>query len=337
MGRRARIRIAAALVALTASAAGAQAGPLATAAGAAGPPAGQVARQAGPSCDGLASAPQPAYGWPVKPFHRQHPVRGYFGDPRIGGRPKGSVKAFHFGVDVSAPDGAAVYATTDGVARLERPGVVSIRRADGFSVFAYWHIEPAVHGGQRVTAYRTVIGHISEGWGHVHFAEYRGGVYLNPLRPGAMGPYRDRTCPAFGELRFERDGVAVAADSLSGRLDIVVSAYDMPARSAPAPWHELPVTPALLRWRILGSDGSVAVPWRSSYDVRETLPGVPYSAIYSDDTEQNRPNRAGHYRFVLARGFATASLAPGDYAVQALALDTHGNSARSSWPLVIGR
>ena len=38
------------------------------------------------------------YGWPVRPFDRQHPVRGFFGDPRIEGR----VRQFHFGVDVSA-------------------------------------------------------------------------------------------------------------------------------------------------------------------------------------------------------------------------------------------
>ena len=43
-----------------------------------------------------------SYGWPVKPFDVQHPVRGFFCDPRIGA--KGS-KAFHFGIDVSAPDG----------------------------------------------------------------------------------------------------------------------------------------------------------------------------------------------------------------------------------------
>ena len=40
-----------------------------------------------------------SYGWPVKPFDEQHPVRGFFCDPRIGA--KGS-KALHFGVDVSA-------------------------------------------------------------------------------------------------------------------------------------------------------------------------------------------------------------------------------------------
>ena len=41
---------------------------------------------------GALAAPQPdptpepssqgPFGYPVKPFHREHPVRGYFGDPR---------------------------------------------------------------------------------------------------------------------------------------------------------------------------------------------------------------------------------------------------------------
>ena len=61
-----------------------------------------------------AAAATPAYGWPVKPFHRQHPIRGSFGDPRIGGRSH----SFHFGVDVSCPDGTPVYATITGRAYI---------------------------------------------------------------------------------------------------------------------------------------------------------------------------------------------------------------------------
>src|SRR5438270_6544300 len=58
------------------------------------------------------------YGWPVKPFHQEHPVRGNLGDPRtvfltpptpesvlVGG---GSF-SFHQGVDISAPNGTAAY------------------------------------------------------------------------------------------------------------------------------------------------------------------------------------------------------------------------------------
>src|ERR1700730_14677417 len=33
------------------------------------------------SCDRLSAGPF-AYHWPIKPFDRQHPIRGDFGDPR---------------------------------------------------------------------------------------------------------------------------------------------------------------------------------------------------------------------------------------------------------------
>ena len=49
------------------------------------------------------SAPYP---WPLEPFDRQHPVRGFLNDPRIAD----ASHAFHFGIDISAPDGTAVYA-----------------------------------------------------------------------------------------------------------------------------------------------------------------------------------------------------------------------------------
>jgi murein DD-endopeptidase MepM/ murein hydrolase activator NlpD len=52
-----------------------------------------------------------SYGWPVKPFDQQHPVRGFFGDPRIGAA---GGTSFHFGIDVSAADGTSVFAVTAG-------------------------------------------------------------------------------------------------------------------------------------------------------------------------------------------------------------------------------
>src|SRR5512133_1767736 len=39
-----------------------------------------------------------AYGWPVKPFDRQHPVRANLDDPRIGHE---GGTSFHFGIDIS--------------------------------------------------------------------------------------------------------------------------------------------------------------------------------------------------------------------------------------------
>jgi Peptidase family M23 len=202
----------------------------------------------------------------VKPFHRQHPVRGYFGDPRVGPDPDGTIhRTFHFGVDVSAPDGTPVYATASGIAAANslHRDVVRIVRGDGVE-FSYWHISPRVRPGQRVVAYETVIGRIEAGWGHVHFSEMRSGVFVNPLRPGAMGPYQDETCPFAKQVRFEHDGERLQAGSLAGHADIVIGALDPPAVSAPTPWRDLPVTPALVRWRIVAQAGRVIQPWQSA-------------------------------------------------------------------------
>ena len=135
-----------------------------------------------------------AYAWPVKPFRQQHPVRGFFGDPRIAN--DGESRQFHFGIDISAPNGTAVYATLTGTASIHplHETTILIDGNEGVE-FSYWHVVPSLRSGQRVVAYRTVIGHIEEPYGHVHFSEARRGRYLNPLRPGALGPYEDSTRP----------------------------------------------------------------------------------------------------------------------------------------------
>jgi len=61
--------------------------------------------------------------WPLKPFDRQHPVRGLFGDPRIGD--KGG-KSFHFGVDVSGLDGTAVYGVNGGRVSIDGENITVV-------------------------------------------------------------------------------------------------------------------------------------------------------------------------------------------------------------------
>src|SRR4051812_19979775 len=79
----------------------------------------------GPGFDEVVSAPYP---WPVKPFDRQHPVRAFFNDPRIAD----ASHAFHFGIDVAAPDGTAVYAVTPGKVFIEDHGhAVAVQAPDG--------------------------------------------------------------------------------------------------------------------------------------------------------------------------------------------------------------
>jgi hypothetical protein len=289
------------------------------------------------SCShGGASTGSASYGWPVKPFRVQHPVRGYFGDPRIGDTGHGISTTFHFGVDVSAPDGTPVYATVSGRIAFHpvHPDVVRILAGDGLE-FSYWHVVPAVQTGEYAIAYRTVIGRIENGWGHVHFSEQRSGVFLNPLRPGAMGPYADGTCPRIKAVRFARNGYRLAGSAVNGNVDILVRALDEPAISAPPPWADMPVMPSLVQWRITKQNGRPVTAWRLAFDVTETLPSLTYDRVYASGTRQNHPNRPGKYLCYLARGWDTAELPNGAYAVQVAVADTRGNRVRSSWSLVV--
>lgn len=284
--------------------------------------------------------PRPAYGWPLRPFHRQHPVRGFFGDPRI----SGGVYAFHFGVDVSAPDGTAVYATMTGWASV-RGSTVTIRNG-GPTTFHYWHVVPTVRTGQRVTAYRTLIGHIEKTWIHVHFAESYRGRFVNPLRPGAMGPYADDTTPLVEGMGASdrRDGFADRP--VSGRIDLVVDAADMPPLAVPAPWDDKPVTPALVRWRLRGPRG-VVVAWRTAADFRLHIPdNADYDGYYAPETRQNKvyppsrkkkvwTSRAGRYAFVLRTSWNTRAVADGAYRLEVMLTDTGGNRTTAGTELVV--
>jgi hypothetical protein len=274
-----------------------------------------------------ASPAAASYGWPVKPFHQQHPVRAYFGDPRIAG----SSHTVHFGIDISAPNGTAVYATLDGIASrhpLHPEDVVVVTGAGGVA-FEYWHVVPAVPAGARVVAYRTVIGHIEAPWAHVHFSERHGSTYVNPLRPGALGPYRDTTRPTIHAITFERDGSPLGTH-VSGTLDIVVEAWDETPLPVPAPWANKPVAPAFIEYRLEGERGLLAsTGWRTAVDFRDALPTSLFPSIYARWTRQNRPgesfSRSGRYRYYLAHGLDTRSLPNGTYRVVVEARDTAGN------------
>lgn len=278
---------------------------------------------------GSTSAPRSGYGWPVRPFDVQHPIRGSFGDPRIGMTPKGVHRSFHFGVDVSAPNGTPVYATMDGVVVRwpHRPETVGVRSADGRTEFQYWHIAPAVASGTAVRAYRTVLGRIEAPWGHVHFSELQDGVYVNPLRQGAMRPYADSGAPTVKSLRAEREGVGVSNSRLSGALDLVAEAVDETPLAVPAPWTGRPVTPALLRWRLTQSSGHPVMRWRTVVDFRERIPhDSAFTAVYAPWTRQNLARRNGRYRFYLARDWDSGSVPDGKYRLEIAAADSRGNT-----------
>jgi hypothetical protein len=281
-------------------------------------------------------AAAPAYGWPVKPFDGQHAIRGGFDDPRE--RPKvsgdGWSHAFHFGVDIVASGGTPVYAVAPGTV-FDYPEAVAVRRASGHE-FSYWHVVPAQPEHSYVTTGQ-LLGWVKAGWRHVHFAEWDGSTYVNPLRPGALTPYSDTTVPVVSsvELRGRAPPGETAAPvdlaAVTGVVDVVAVAYDPPPLVAPPPWEGAVVAPAVIRWRLLGPGGVVVLVWRTAVDfsVRWLSPSL-FSTVYAPDTRQNRPGVTGHYAFWLMRRLDTSGLPPGDYRIEVQASDVRGNTGAGS-------
>jgi murein DD-endopeptidase MepM/ murein hydrolase activator NlpD len=278
-----------------------------------------------------------SYGYPVKPFFVQHAVRGQFADPRIVPGPPGAAVTgqYHFGVDVSVPDGTAVYATASGYV-LTHPlhyDVVIVQRTDGV-VLEYWHVVPAVRPGLVAVAYRTMIGRITHGQRHVHVSERRAGVYANPLRTGAMGPYSDDSRPDVREITFSRGGREITS-ALRGVVDIVVVLDDSAPVTPPAPWDRAVLMPSLVRWRVLDERGREARRWQTILDARERLPPPPLAVVYAPGTRQNRPNRRGSYRIYLSQGWDSSSLKSGSYELEVSATDIRGNTASQRATFVV--
>ena len=258
---------------------------------------------------------RPTYGWPLKPFDQPHSVRAYLNDPRI----LGSAKSFHFGIDISVPKGRQipVYAVEAGTARLVDGEALMVW---GRRTFGYWHIVPAVRPGEFVRRHQ-LIGR-SLGWNHIHFAEFSHGIWINPLRPGGLGPYVDATVPTVTAVAFERNGIALDREHVTGNCKLVLEAFDTAASVTPAPW---PVTPAFIRWRV-SHNGRPLTPWKQILDSRRNLPKTGFGSIYAAGTAQNHPGIPGLYRFLLAGRWSTKTLPNGRYAIEVQAKDIRGNS-----------
>jgi hypothetical protein len=293
-----------------------------------------------------------AYGWPVKPFDRQHPIRGNFGDPRTvfhGTRSQRTIETgdgsfqFHHGVDISAPDGSPVYAVADGLVTRTHGNRVTVECGNGRS-FQYWHITATVRVGQRAVAGRTVLGHILPKREHVHLTHLEGGRPVNPVGPGRLTPYRDTTRPAVLAAGIRRSdlGAAVSPARVTGSIALYAESVDMPALPVPGRWYGFPVTPARVTWRIETAAGRVVVGTHTAWDARRTIPGAPaFWLTYARGTHQNWPvfrdgkarGMAGRYVFRLASRIDTRTLRDGGYRLVIVATDSAGNdgTARCSF------
>ena len=140
-------------------------------------------------------------------------MRGNFDDPRVEFVGDELASNFHFGIDIAAADGTPVYAVAPGIA--SRHGdYVDVLSSSGRD-FGYWHVTPT---GRRRRAVKQgdLLGHVERGWGHVHFAENLNGVYVNPLRRGALTPYTDTTPPTVAAVSITRACCHGQGGSISG-------------------------------------------------------------------------------------------------------------------------
>ncbi len=248
-----------------------------------------------------------AYGWPVKPFNQQHAIRGAFDDPRLFG-------SFHFGVDISVPDGTAIYAVAPGTV-FRYSDAIAVRQPDGHE-FSYWHVQATVPEHSYVQT-GDQIGFVRPGFGHVHFAEFDGTTYVNPLRPGALTPFADTTTPIVGPIEVQET---------DGSVQATVEAYDPPPITPPPPWQNAMWTPALIRWRLV-QNGLAVVPWTVAVDSSTYHPKSAFNSVYAPGTHQNFPGRTGRFVFWLTHGIA---LQDGHYAIEVQASDTRGNTGTGS-------
>jgi hypothetical protein len=289
-----------------------------------------------------------AYSWPVKPFNKQHPIRGFFGDPRTvfedgvlsGGFDGPGFLSFHQGIDISAPNGTPVYPVMSGVAHYLGAATlnVAVGTVNGVDVtFQYFHITPVVGEGEQVIARTTVLGYIQPPYAHVHLTEIDGTHSVNPLQPGHLAPYRDHTRPTIRQSVFSNSAGTIQTPlGLCGRVQIAADAFDRQPVAVPGTFHDLPVTPALVEWSVARLNGKVVLPMRVAADFRTTLPpNSRFSDVYAKGTYENSPRfgtqqytgMPGRYLFLLAGNFDTTSLANGVYQLTVRVADVRGNKA----------
>lgn len=294
------------------------------------------------------------YHYPVKPFLRQHPIRGNFGDPRtlvregeLGAdsrRTNGSF-TFHNGVDISARAGTAVYPVVSGTARIGYADEVIVATGDG-RIFQYFHIKPVIRPGQSVIAYRTVLGRVLREARHVHLTEIDGFRVHNPVDPGHLEPYKDHTVPEVLGLLFEDSaGEGIDPHTLHGHVLIAADAADEPPEAVPTPWLDYPVTPALVAWRLTTLSGATVIPTTTVADFRHTLPpNRQFWHVYAAGTYQNFPvfehqyffRQRGRYLFNLTpNGLDTRRLPDGHYILTVQVADVCGNRGQLAEQITI--
>ncbi len=256
-------------------------------------------------------------GWPLAPFHRQHPIRAGLNELRPG--------SLHVAVDIQARDGARVYAVQPGVARVLAPSGPDARIQVGN--YIYWHINPKVSTGELVTPFKTVLGTVMSGYGHMAFSEIGAdGQYANPLRPEGtvLQPYADHAPPVIGRPSVSADG------------QVVASAYDPQTFIRKTTYFTPVLAPAAIAYRLYDRHRDPVTPLEWSFRGTHLLQFAQRSLIYAPGARDpgytcfaTRSVCVPHWTYRVADGLAPplpTTLDPGRYRLTIYAWDWAGNT-----------
>src|SRR4051812_14834006 len=221
----------------------------------------------GRPCSVGCRAPHTIPGWPLKPFHHQHALRDTIDARRD--------STFHVGIDIQASKNDRVYAI--------QPGTVHVIESSGAEErvqvgnFIYWHIKHRVHEGQRVSPYKTVLGLIKPGFGHLHLSEVDlGNHYLDPLRPGgrAVAPWRDTAAPVIGKPSFKGGG------------RVYIKAFDRQSFIEQTTFETPVLSLAGLAWRVFDSHGRALGPLNWAFRGTQVLPFSMDRLVWAPDAHR---------------------------------------------------
>jgi hypothetical protein len=258
------------------------------------------------------------FGWPLRPFHRQHALRAGLNELRS--------SSFHHGIDIQCEDRQKVYALQSGRAHIvERSGAEERVQVGSY---IYWHVNLSVREGQAVRAFHTVLGKTKPGFGHLHLSEVAGGRYLNPLRPHGrvLSPWREHEPPVLGRPRFLGGG------------RVLIQAFDPQTFRVRTTYNTPVLAPAALAYRVLDSRGHGVTRLYWALRGTQNLDWSVHSRIFASDTRAptfwcwiRDPNCKPRWDYVLAGGLAPSlrslGLSSGRYKLAAYAWDWAGNAS----------